>query len=131
MASEFLTGAWRGSYPRLMKRALVISLCACLLSGCGLIYTNIHSPYAYRSAAPSEVKAAPADETASGEACNYSLLYLVAWGDGGYAAATRKALSGRPDGILYDVRSDIKVTSLVVGLYTRVCTKVTGKVARA
>lgn len=109
----------------------MLAACAALLGGCGLVYTNIHSPYAYRSAAPSEVKSAPDDALVSGQACNYSLLYLVAWGDGGYAAATRAALAGKPDGMLYDVKSDIKVTSLLVGLYTRVCTRVSGKAARS
>jgi hypothetical protein len=53
----------------------------------------------------------------------------VAWGDSGYAAATRKALEGRPDGILYDVKSDMKVRAYLLGLYTRACTTVTAKIA--
>lgn len=99
------------------------------LSGCGLLYTNIHSGRSYRSAAPSDVKAEASDETVSGLACSQSVLFLVAWGDGGYAAATKDALAGK-SGILYDVKSDIKVTSVLLGLYTRVCTKVTGRVAK-
>jgi hypothetical protein len=53
----------------------------------------------------------------------------VAWGDGGYAAAVKNALAGR-DAILYDVKCDIKVNSVLLGLYTKVCTKVTGKAAK-
>jgi hypothetical protein len=114
-----------------MTRLLFLALFAAGLGGCGILYTNIHGPYAYRSASPSEVKAAPFDPTTSGLACNYSLLYLVAWGDGGYAAATRKALDGKPEAILYDVKSDIKVTAVLLGLYTRTCTKVTGRVGHS
>ncbi len=113
------------------RAGLLLPLAAALaLGGCGLIYTNIHSPYSYRSAAPSEVKTAPTDPLVTGEACNQSVLYLVAWGNGGYIAATRKALEGRPQAILYDVKSDIKATSILLGLYTRVCTRVTGRAAQ-
>jgi hypothetical protein len=112
-----------------MKKALLLVLAAAALSGCGILYTNIHSPYSYRSAVPSEVKAAPTDETLSGMGCSRSVLYLVAWGDGGYAAAVKHALAGR-DAILYDVKCDIKVNSVLLGLYTKVCTKVTGKAAK-
>ena len=112
-----------------MKKALFLALTAAALSGCGMLYTNIHSPRSYRSAVPSEVKAAPTDETLSGMGCSQSVLYLVAWGDGGYGAAVKNALAGR-DAILYDVKCDIKVNSVLLGLYTKVCTKVTGKVAK-
>ena len=35
-----------------------------------------------------------------------------------------------PEGILYDVRTDIKVKSYLLGIYFRQCTVVTGKVGR-
>lgn len=111
-----------------MKKTIGLALLAATLSGC--IYTNIHSPRSYRSATPAEVKATSADETATGEACNRSLLFLVAWGNGGYIAATQNALAGKTDAVLYDVKCDVKVKSVLLGLYSRVCTKVTGKVAR-
>ncbi len=57
------------------------------------------------------------------------MLYLVAVGDGGYAAAA-DALKGRPDAALYDVKADTKVTSVLLGLYSRVCTDLTGKAGR-
>jgi hypothetical protein len=112
-----------------MRRAILLILAAAALSGCGILYTNIHSARSYRSATPAEVKASPADETVSGMGCNQSVLFLVAWGDGGYAAAVKNALGGR-DAILYDVKCDIKVNSVLLGIYTKVCTKVTGKVAK-
>ncbi len=112
-----------------MKKPLLLALLAAALSGCGLLYTNVHSGRAYRSATPADVKGAPDDEAVSGSACSQSVLFLVAWGDGGYAAATKDALKGRA-GYLYDVKSDIKVTSVLLGLYTKVCTKVTGRLAK-
>ncbi len=112
-----------------MRKAFLPLLAAVALSGCGMLYTNIHSPRSYRSAVPSEVKATSTDETVSGMGCSQSLLYLVAWGDGGYGAAVKDALAGR-DAILYDVKCDMKINSVLLGLYTKVCTKVTGKVAK-
>jgi hypothetical protein len=100
------------------------------VAGCGLLYTNVHAPRAYRSATPSDVKAATADRTVSGQGCYQSLLFLVAWGDASYAAATRDALGADTDAILYDVKADVKATSVAFGLYARVCTVVTGRVGR-
>jgi hypothetical protein len=99
-------------------------------SGCGLIYTDVRVPRSYRTAVPSEIKSTPEDPVVTGKACNTAVLYLIALGDGGYAAATRKALEGRPDHILYDVKSDVEVTSVLLGLYARSCTRVTGKAAK-
>ena len=113
-----------------MKKSLLLALAAAALCGCGMLYTNIHSPRSYRSASPAEVRASSGDETVTGEACSQSVLFLVAWGDGGYAAAVKKALSGRSDAILYDVKCDMKVNSVLLGIYTRVCTRVAGKVAK-
>lgn len=107
---------------------LLLALLAVSLSGC--LYADVRWPRAYRSATPSDVKAASADPVVSGISCNRSLLYLVAWGDAGYAAAVKAALKDHPEGLLYDVRSDLKVNSYVLGLYSRSCTVVTGRVAR-
>jgi hypothetical protein len=109
-------------------RALLLAALP-LLSGC--LYTNVHAPHAYRSATPSDVKASSADETVSGEACSRSALYLFAWGNSGYAAATRDALKSKPEAILYDVRSDVHARAYVLGIYASVCTVVTGRVGRA
>lgn len=111
-------------------RLTVAGLAILTLAGCGLLYTDVRAPRAYRSATPSDVKAAPTDQTVSGQACYQSLLYLVAWGDAGYAAATANALGGDAAAILYDVKADVKATSFAFGLYSRVCTAVTGKVGR-
>lgn len=110
-------------------KVLRLALLAPLLSGCGILVTDVKVPRGYRSATPSEVKAAPDDPLLSGRSCQRSLLYLVAWGDSSYDAAVKDALAGK-DLILYDVRSDMKVNSYVIGLFTRVCTIVTGKGAK-
>lgn len=111
-----------------MKKTLPLMLLLANLTGC--LYTNIRSPRAYRSATPSEVKAQPGDETVTGQACNRYVLYLVAWGKGGYQGAVKDALGGRTDVLLYDVKTDIKVKSILFGLYAKVCTSVMGKVSR-
>ena len=111
---------------------LLAPLLACVvaLSGCGIIYTNVKVPRAYRTAVPSEVKADPADPTVTGKACARSLLYLVAWGDSGYAAAARDALKEQPERVLYDVKSDVHAFAVLLGLYARSCTIRTGKAAK-
>lgn len=120
-----------GRYPCLMKRLrfLLIAVLSAASAGCGLLYTDVKLPRGYRSAAPSEVKSAPDDPLVSGRACSRSALWLVAWGDSSYATAVKDATGGR-DGIMYDVRSDMKANAYVLGLYTKVCTVVTGKVAK-
>ena len=101
-----------------------------LLSGCGLIYTDIQVPRAYRSASPIDVAVKASDKIVTGEGCNQSVLGLVAWGNGGYIGAVRDALEGEPPGsILYDVQTDLKAKVYLFMLYIRTCTVVTGKVA--
>ncbi len=117
-------------YPTLMKRTLFLALLASLTSACGILYTDVRGPRAYRSSTPSEVKAAPTDEIVTGQSCAQSVLFLVAWGDAGYAAACRDALGAHQDSVLYDVKSDAQVTSVLLGIYTKACTRVTGKAAR-
>lgn len=113
-----------------MKRLLLVPLIAGLLSGCGLLYTDIRLPRAYRTAVPSEVKSTPEDPSVKGRACSRSVLYLVAWGDGGYSAAAADALKEHPDRLLYDVKSDRHAFSVLLGLYTRTCTLLTAKAAK-
>ena len=100
------------------------------LMGSGCLYTNVRGPRAYRSATPSDVKASVDDARAEGRGCNRTVLYLFAWGNGGYAAAVEDALVDTRSMILYDVQSDIQVTSALLGLYTKICTVVTGKIGR-
>lgn len=114
------------------NRLFVLSLALAggvFLSGCGILYTNIHVPRAYRSATPGEVSSDKNDEMVTGKSCYKSLLFLFAWGDAGYAKATEKALGGRTDVILYDVKTDMQVKSYL-SLYTRICTHVTGKITK-
>lgn len=110
-------------------RPVLLLLAAGALSSCGILYTDIKVPRGYRTATPLEVKSAPDDPSVTGKACNRSAIYLFAWGDGSYAAAVTDAL-GKRDGILYDVRADIKVNAYVLGLYTKVCTVLSGRVAK-
>ena len=116
--------------PRHIALVTVISLCAGLISGCGLIYTNIRLPYSYNAATPSDVHADKEDPMVTGRSCNQSAIYLFAWGNAGYAAAVQKALDPYPKSTLYDVKTDVKVDSYVLGLYTKSCTIVTGRVAK-
>ena len=82
------------------------------------------------SATPIDVASKPTDKVVIGESCNQSVLFLVAWGEGGYVAATKNALKNEPPGsILYDVQTDMKGKVYVFGVYTRICTVVRGKVA--
>ena len=108
----------------------ILILTAFLLSACGLIYTDIHVPRSYRSASPVDVQSNATDKIVTGEACNHSVLFLVAWGNGGFVQAVKNALDGEPPGsLLYDVQTDTKANIYMVGFYTRICTIVSGKVA--
>jgi hypothetical protein len=113
-----------------MKRLLPILFAAPALCACGILYTNVRVPRAYRTAVPSEVKASPEDPVVVGTACVRSLLYLVAWGDSGYSAAAKEALKEHPDRLLYDVKSDVHVRSILLGLYSRTCTRLSGRAAK-
>jgi hypothetical protein len=107
----------------------LIAFLAAATSACGILYTDVKAPRGYRSATPSDVKTSPEDPSVTGQSCSRSVLWLVAWGDESYDAALKNALGSR-DGILYDVRSDMKVSAYVLGLYTKVCTVLSGKVAK-
>jgi len=111
-------------------KAATLALAAAFLGGCGILYTGIEEPYSYRSASPSDVKASPTDTIVSGQSCNRSVLFLVSWGDGGYAGAVSSALKGDASDVLYDVKADVKVRAYLLGLYTKTCTVVTGKIGR-
>jgi TRL-like protein family len=117
-------------HPKTFFIAVALGLSAFLLGGCGLLYTNIRVPYSYNAATPSDVHADKEDPTAIGRSCNQTVIYLVAWGNAGYAAAVQKALEPYPKATLYDVKTDVKVESYVIGLYTRTCTIVTGRVSK-
>jgi TRL-like protein family len=107
-----------------MKGLLVVIACA--MSGC--IYADVKTPLAYRTPTTVEAKAAGAAEV-QGTACNQAVLGLVAWGDGGYAAAVAdaKARSGASE--LADVRADTTFFN-VLFVYDKACTRITAKVVR-
>lgn len=110
-------------------RSLLIPLFAAATTACGLLYTDVKVPRGYRSATPADVETAPDDPSVAGKSCSRSVLWLVAWGDTSYDKALKDALGTR-DGIMYDVRSDLRVNAYLLGLYTKTCTILTGKVAK-
>jgi hypothetical protein len=97
-----------------------------LASGC--IYTNVTTPLAYRAATLQEAKAEGAAE-AEGLACDQLVLYMVAWGDAGYAAAVADAKLKSGASQLADVRADTTFFN-VLGVYQKACTRVTGRVVK-
>jgi hypothetical protein len=107
-----------------MKRMLAVIACAA--SGC--VYADVKTPLAYRAPTAVEAKTGEAADV-QGTACNHAVLGLVAWGDGGYAAAVAdaKAKSGATQ--LADVRADTTLFN-VLFLYDKVCTRVTAKAVR-
>ena len=117
-----------GPLSRLTSSLLVWTVF--ILGGC--IYSDVQVPRAYRSASPIDVqsKYKKTDKIVRGEGCNKVVLLLVAWGDGGYAAAVSDALKNEPPGsILYDVHTDTSAESYAFFVYSKACTVVTGKVA--
>ena len=106
-----------------MRKLLPIAL---LLTGC--VYTNVNTPLSYRAPTPNEVQGQLSDSVV-GEACNQAILGLVAWGDGGYAAAVEDAKHRSGARMLADVRADTKLFN-VLFVYSKACTRVTGFVVR-
>lgn len=107
-------------------RILGIALIALPLTSC--VYANVNTPLSYRAPTPNEVQG-PLNEQASGEACNQAILGLVAWGDGGYAAAVEDAKRRSGARMLSDVRADSRLFN-VLFVYSKACTRVTGYVVR-
>ena len=64
----------------------------------------------------------------TGSGCNTAILWLIAWGDGGYDAAVRDAKSAVNAPFLVDVKADTTYTNVLLGVYQHQCTKVTGRV---
>ena len=107
-----------------MKNALLLLVAS--TSGC--IFADVKTPLAYRAPTANEAHAEKAREV-EGTACNQAILGLVAWGDGGYAAAVAdaKAKSGATQ--LADLRADMTFFN-VLFFYDRACTRVTAKVVQ-
>jgi len=106
--------------------AVAALLAAAALTGC--IYTDVRAPLSYRSPTPSDVGGNLGAE-AQGSACNHAVLWLVAWGDGGYDAAVKEARESSHAALIADVKADTKYTNILFGIYQRQCTAVTGRVA--
>jgi hypothetical protein len=102
------------------------ALLALLLTGC--VYSNINTPLSYRAPTPNEVQG-PLDHQVTGEACNQAVLGLVAWGDGGYAAAVEDAKHRSGARLLADVRADASLFN-VLFVYSKACTRITGYAVR-
>jgi hypothetical protein len=100
-------------------------LCAPLLAGC--IYANVREPLAYRSPTPADVGGNVGQEV-KGESCNHVILWLVAFGDGGYEAAVQDARKSANAAMIADVKADTTLLN-VLSVYQRQCTAVTGRVA--
>jgi len=93
------------------NRVVALLFMSSLISGC--VYTNIQRPLG------TEYNQTELG-TKIGQSTSYSLFWLVAWGDGGTKAAAE-------NGHLTVIRhADIKVYSLVFGLYAEVTTVVYG-----
>lgn len=97
-----------------MKRVLSMLLAAgAILGSSGCAYTNIRGPYDVNI-----------DNTTFGakvgRSSNYSILWLVAWGDGGYKAAADDG------GITIMRHADYQFTQVLLGLYARETTIVYG-----
>lgn len=90
---------------------MILSLATLLVSGC--LYTNVQRPLG------TEYHQTELG-TKTGESNSYSVLWLFAWGDAGSRAAAE-------NGNLTVIRhADIKVFSLLFGLFTEVTTVVYG-----
>ncbi len=96
-----------------------------LLTGC--LYTDVRAPLSYGSATPGDANGALGQEV-TGSGCNTAILWLVAWGDGGYDAAVRNAKSAVNATFLVDVKADTTYTNVLLGIYQRQCTTVTARV---
>lgn len=98
------------------------------LASSGCIYANVTTPLAYRAPTAQEARAEGAADV-EGTACNRSVLGLVAWGDGGYAAAVADARARSGAAQLADLRADTTFFN-VLFLYSRACTRVTGRAVK-
>lgn len=110
-----------------LRLPLILAL-ATFAPGC--IYANVTTPLSYRSPTPGDVGGvAHLGAEVSGRACNHGVLYLVGWGDGGYARALDNARKQAPQAVLADVRADSNGFN-VLGVYQRMCTTIHARVVQ-
>jgi hypothetical protein len=114
------------------------------------LFANVTAPLAYRSPTPADVGGVGhLGAVTEGHACSHLVLGLVAWGDGGFAAAMQHATdhaamlaspsvgssagtaSASPMGaaLLADVQADSSALN-VLGIYQRRCTIIHAKVVQ-
>jgi hypothetical protein len=109
-----------------MIRSIIgIAALTALLTGC--LYADVRAPLSYGSATPGDASGNLGQEV-TGSGCNTAILWLIAWGDGGYDAAVRDAKSAVGAPFLVDVKADTTYTNVLLGLYQHQCTKVTARV---
>ena len=112
-----------------MKSILIAALLGCLALSTGCLYANVNMPLSYRAPTPSDVTGRQTGPEVQGESCNYIVLWLVAWGDGGYSAAVANAKAKSGAQMLSDVKADTKLLN-VLSLFQRSCTQVTGNAVK-
>ncbi|TMA23520.1 MAG: hypothetical protein E6J62_12530 [Deltaproteobacteria bacterium] len=98
------------------------------VSATGCIYANVVTPLSYRAPTAQEAKVEGAADV-EGVACDHAVLGLFAWGDAGYAAAVADARTRSGAAQFADLRSDTTFFN-VLFVYSRACTRVTGKAVR-
>jgi hypothetical protein len=112
-----------------MMRALFSTVAlAVALPGC--LYADVRAPLSYGSATPSDANGSLGAEV-KGSACNVGILWLVAFGDGGYDAAVRDARGNTNAAFLVDVKSDTTYKNILFGVYQRQCTEITARIPGA
>jgi TRL-like protein family len=108
----------------MLRSLLAGASLAPLLTGC--IFSDVRAPLSYGSATPSDANGSLGREV-TGSACNSAVLWLVAWGDGGYDAAVRDARRANNAPFLVDVKADTAYTNVLFGIYQHQCTTVTAR----
>ena len=109
----------------MVRTTLAAAVLGATLTGC--LYANVTAPLSYGSATPGDAGGNLGAEV-SGSACNTAILWLVAFGDGGFDAAVHNAKESSKAAFLVDVKSDTAYTNVLFGIYQRQCTVVTGRV---
>jgi hypothetical protein len=109
-----------------MRARLYGASAALALAFSGCLYANVQQPLSYRSPTPGDVAGQLGSEV-EGRACNHLVLYLVAWGDGGYRAAIEQAKAQTGAKLLADVQVDTAFFN-VLSVYQRTCTVVRGRI---
>lgn len=110
---------------RIARCALAL-LSAGALTAC--LYSDVRAPLAYGSPTPGDF-AGNLGKEVSGSACNTAILWLVAWGDGGFDAAVKDARAQARAEYVADVKADTQYTNVLFGIYQRQCTTVSARVA--